>query len=248
MGKDGGPDLRERVERMFRRRADLQARQQLLVAGQLQTERERVYARREVEVVREELSQLRAGRLRANEERLSALEEAAALSKSIGVGASVVEELLQQNRTAAAQSSRGPLGMNSGSRDASGLSWPAVEAPAQRPPRSGLGSSSFGVQDWSRPKEPAGGADITTWWKTMLTAPPSAADVASASAVRDRSTLQTPSQHWAQFGGAGTEATAAVANPPSPLLPPTSTVAHDFSASFASQSRMVGTRPGTFCA
>merc|ERR1719215_1171081 len=67
----GGPELREKVDRVMRRRCDLQARQQLLVASQQQAERERFYKRRELELERDEYAKIRAQRMRAAEDRTS---------------------------------------------------------------------------------------------------------------------------------------------------------------------------------
>lgn len=258
----GGPELREKVERMLRRRADLQARQQLLVAGQLQTERERIYARREVEAIREELSHIREGRLRASEDKLSALEKATDISKSLGVGPAVLDELLAQHQP-------------SGGRGAMGLSRPgppraaAAAGVRQRPARSSV-SAAFAPPASPPPKDAeAGGGDVASWWRGMLQTSSGAGtgtSAASSAQVRERAQVRhPPPQEWAQFGsplpqnspGLDSEGTSQVAVSRSgavPPLPPTGTLASAFRSAPAPPRSAAGLRPGpveppgAFCA
>lgn len=199
---EGGPELKDRVERVYRRRADLQARQQLLVAGQAQSESERLYGRREVETAREELAQLQAGRLRASEEKLTALEEAARAAKDLGVGPGVVEELFQQT----------PLAMGAGAAAAPPRRREAFAAESAPQPRGGLAAATAAAQavpEWSPPQNGGEPGEVAAWWRSMLatqpgTAPGSARGPASA---RERAPPQQP-QRWAHFGTEGPSAAA----------------------------------------
>lgn len=194
---EGSPELRDRVQRVYRKRADLQARQQLLVAGQVQAERERIYGRKALEVARGELVQLQTGRLRAHEEKLSALEAASKLAKDLGVGPGVVEELFHQAPPGVGSSTRGGAAASGPPRSRRTPVAPAasqMQAP-DVPSQGGL--------DWRPPQQPSQQlGEVASWWRAMLAAPPDAAMgvEASAKAARERVTPQHPPMHWAAFG------------------------------------------------
>lgn len=87
-------ELGELVKRTARRKLELQAKQQLLLAAQRQAEQDRSYARRELEMVRTTLSRLKSDRLRLGKERFAAFEDADSLARGAGLGPGIVRELV----------------------------------------------------------------------------------------------------------------------------------------------------------
>mmetsp|Transcript_115728 Transcript_115728/g.300061 ORF Transcript_115728/g.300061 Transcript_115728/m.300061 type:complete len:651 (+) Transcript_115728:152-2104(+) len=191
----GGPQLRERAQRTLRRRADLQARQQLLVSTQQQAERERSYARQELDRGRSELAALQAERLRASEHRFAALEEAVQLAREMGLGSGVVGELIgytpQAPLSAAAVAA---------SRKALRRGVPAdCRGGGQEGPVLGSGS-------WTAVAESAGGGEeqeVASWWRAKLGTAGSPDAQRGAAAARSAATLDGRHlpHHWAHFEG-----------------------------------------------
>merc|ERR1719215_1229490 len=200
----GGPELREKVDRASRRRCDLQARQ-LLLASQQQAERERFYKRPELEVERDEYTKLRAQRMRAAEDKVNALQEALTLADELGVGPTVAGELFKGSRSlSGAAALPPPAQRREGAR--SSHSTPSIGPSLGQVQRSAPAAAVVAAATFQEAEaQAAEPGEVATWWRSMLTRS-SSPDEAAAS--RRRVTHDHPPPHWAHFGGGGGGPTA----------------------------------------
>lgn len=87
-------DLAEKARRESRRKFELQARQELLLATQKQAEQDRAYARKELELARSALDSLREDRLHLGQQGADAIREATRLAQGAGLSPGIVQDLL----------------------------------------------------------------------------------------------------------------------------------------------------------
>eukprot|EP00405_Crypthecodinium_cohnii_P035836 CAMPEP_0206536238 /NCGR_PEP_ID=MMETSP0325_2-20121206/6635_1 /ASSEMBLY_ACC=CAM_ASM_000347 /TAXON_ID=2866 /ORGANISM="Crypthecodinium cohnii, Strain Seligo" /LENGTH=650 /DNA_ID=CAMNT_0054033421 /DNA_START=21 /DNA_END=1970 /DNA_ORIENTATION=- len=206
----GSDSMQDEVARLLRQRTDLQAKQQLLLAGQRQAGLDRTDARQALEEERLALQKVQRQRLQAAEDRMKAVEDLFSLAKEMNLGKDVVRELLgygQATKPTQVVLDKDAFETFAKKRERLRRGIPAASNSLKDLGDLGEAASSFDggrtetIRSASPERPPGDEVDGATWWRSRLGAAGGVVSRGLAEAARQAATLG-PRPHpnfWTSF-------------------------------------------------